>query len=512
MYEAIRQIDTCIERGEFDIAEQLCHQTLRELEACDQTTDYYVNLFTLAGLYTDLGHYARRDDLSHIGFELMDANKEQLLSIIRADQFYYNYANAKSNLISVEDPDNLTFHNIEEFIVVKNCYWKAFKESQNNGDESLELLTNLANILKRQLRLSEALRYYDYVLEKNPDIVQAMVNRSDALKTLNMVSESYTIKMLREIAGGYRKASLLHPMWSEAFEYQSNEAESLVASFDFVEDDEEDEHATSSEFDSLSDYRKFCIKEHLTLSEHALYCGCIGSARDNLTIPLTQTSIGGDFVPKMELVLNRIKSEFSLARKNYYDYFHPSQDSCDLIHEECFSELFNGEILGLPVEKLRTSFRLCFGILDKIASGICSLYDIGIDKNIYFQDFWRLDQENRREKFESIKNPGLLALYSIATDLNKHKDGEWAHFKEWRNALEHGLLIIVEDDVYFDPYETLSGSTDIVTVQLNDFIALLKKLLQLTRCAIFSFVFAVRHEGLQTRNGISIPVTLGIKD
>ena len=171
--------------------------------------------------------------------------------------------------------------------------------------------------------------------------------------------------------------------------------------------------------------------------------------------------------------------------------------------EDCFTELLNYEVLGVPIEKLRTSFRLCFGILDKIAVAICRLYDLKPKGQIYFQNFWRLDEDGRRERFESIKSPGLLALYSIATDLNMHKNGEWSCFKDWRNSLEHGLFVVQEEDSGLDPYA--SFSIGIEKVLLKDFLYFLEQLLQLTRSAIFSFVFSVRDSALQlgTKEGRS---------
>ena len=277
-----------------------------------------------------------------------------------------------------------------------------------------------------------------------------------------------------------------------------------------IDDDEEKD--TKQEYENISTYRKFCIEKHLTLSEHGLYCACEGSARDNLTIPLLQKSIGGKFVPQMEMVLNRIKSEYSLARRNYYEYHNPTEEDLDLLHEDCFTELLNNELLGIPVEKLRTSFRLCFGILDKIALAICELYNIKTKGQIYFQNFWRLKEDERRDKFESIKCPGLLALYSIATDLNMHKDGEWACFKDWRNSIEHGLFVVLEEGSGIDIYESFTTTSDIVKITLKEFLYFLEQLLQLTRSAIFSFVFSVRYLALQSDTGGGVRCELNRKN
>jgi len=165
----------------------------------------------------------------------------------------------------------------------------------------------------------------------------------------------------------------------------------------------------------------------------------------------------------MEMVLNRLKSEFYFARHLYYEYY-TSDIEDSLQFESYFSELFNDELLGLDVEKIRTVFRLCFGILDKIGVAICELYDIypSRSKDISFQNFWKLDCNDRRERFDTIRNPGLLALYSIATDLNKHKDGEWAFLKEWRNSLEHQFVVIHKSDEPSDIYSSYKFIDDIV--------------------------------------------------
>ncbi len=513
--ELLKIISGHIDDGDFGKAETLCNELLSVIEHnTEKSENTYRILFNLAGAYIDLGHMSKRPDLSRTGLALMTNNQEVFLKIVNPGGFFYNLANAKSNLVSVEDPFNLSFENIEELVEVKNYFWKAVKEKKKEGNESLELLVNLSNALKRQFRLSESLRYYDIVNSCNLDIPQAQVNRSDALEMLNRVTESYSVKMLQEVIEGYKvssKSKSIPASWSKYYENLSSRHKSQLVKTGLAMEDNEKE-ATKEEYESLSSYRKFCIENHLTLSEHGLYCACAGSARDNLTIPLLKRSIGGKFVPQMEMVLNRIKSEYSLARRNYYEHLHPTQEDLELLHEDCFTELLNSEVLGVPVEKLRTSFRLCFGILDKIALAICELHELKPKGQIYFHNFWRLNEDGRREKFEAIKNPGLLALYSIATDLNMHKNGEWSCFKDWRNSLEHGFLVVLEEESGLDPYESFSATREIEKVSLKDFLYFLEQLLQLTRSAIFSFVFSVRSLALQYAVTGGIRCELNIKN
>ncbi|MDM8544492.1 LA2681 family HEPN domain-containing protein [Desulfococcaceae bacterium HSG9] len=149
-----------------------------------------------------------------------------------------------------------------------------------------------------------------------------------------------------------------------------------------------------------------------------------------------------------QLILNRIKSEFALARILYYQSNPECCKGLETFDEEiAFTELYENEAVGIRPEMVRLSFRICFGILDKIARGICDLFNLAEpNEPLYFESFWKprgnksIKQKERWDKINSINNFPLLALYSQATDLNSF-NGEWGIFKEWRNAMEHKMLI-----------------------------------------------------------------------
>ena len=129
------------------------------------------------------------------------------------------------------------------------------------------------------------------------------------------------------------------PHYKERASFFLSEIDSICAENE-IDKSEYDEHETQAEFDELSDYWKFCLNKSLVLSEHSLYCPCVGSSRDNLSIMTVAGSVSGVFIPAMERVLNRLKSEYSLARHFYYEYHHhrvPSEQTDQI----CFSELLN---------------------------------------------------------------------------------------------------------------------------------------------------------------------------
>lgn len=503
--QKLKEISKLIYVGDFKHAKSLSEELLNKALEVENFNVRTFFIFNVAGFFIDIGHLWQKKEICQKGLDLLLQYEENILQTVQRSQYYYNLANAKANMITFTYGSELDFINIEEVIDLKNIYWKAFKENQIEDKYNPQMLVNLANALKRQFRVTESLRYYDIVLEKNNEIFQAHFNRSEALKMLNDISNRYSGKMIREVIKGYTEVLNSENVPQQLIEYSKKQIAGNTSFLDSLQFD------NKPDLDGLSDYRKYCLENKLTLSEHGLYCFCKASARDDLTIPLTSMLIGGNFVPQMEMVLNRLKSEFSLARKNFYDYFHNVEEEA-LIYEDCYTELLNNELLGINIEKLRSTFRICFGIFDKIAEGICSLYEIENKNNIYFHNFWRLDQDNNRDKFNSIRNPGLLALYSIATDLNNHKEGEWSYFREWRNALEHGMFIILsKEEEFADPYNSLEVGDNIVKVTVENFIVFLKELLQLTRSAIFSFVFCVRAHGLQ-QNEVGVTITLDRKN
>ncbi|EKO3922546.1 LA2681 family HEPN domain-containing protein [Vibrio sp. A14(2019)] len=519
--EKHRAIYALLDIGEFSEAFTKAQELLKTIEALgDGSEEYYLMLFNIAGSFIDIGSMKSDIEIVSIGYNLMNDNQAEMLALIPDSDFYYNLANARSSMISEPNPFNHTFETIEELVQLKQLYWKALKEiTKNQKDTPYELIVNLANSLKQQFRLVEALRLYDKALSLNPFCTQALVNRSDTLLMLNTITSTHSLQMLDQVVSGYTEASKAKDIpdsWAKYYLNLSEFHQQKIDDFCIKENisrSKDDNHETEAEFNALSDYRKFCLTNQLSLSEHGLYCHCTGSARDNLTIPHIG-GVVGDFIVPMEMVLNRLKSEFSFARKLYYDYVTQAQDD-DLLHESCFSELFNDELLGVDVEKLRTSFRLCFGILDKIGVAVCELYDLyPPNGNVSFQSFWQLDRNKRRELFEAVKSPGLLALYSIASDLNDRKDGEWAIFKTWRNDLEHKFVVVHKSDKPNDLYNSYRFVDEIAFIKESDFVNFLEHMLQITRSAIFSFTLMARHEGTKdiNDNTIVLPQSMLRKD
>lgn len=496
----MRSINVLINAGSFDSAYKNVKKILEGLDDLNIIrANRIIILSNLAGNLIDIGGFSNKKSIAEEGLNIFIKNKEDILTITTESSYYYNLANGMSAVLDCNthvDADIDTFIKLNE---VKNNYWKSFKFSREEGDVHPELMVNLGNALKKQYRISESMDYYDQAIAIDDSIPQAWVNRSETLELLNDLSTTYTIKMVREVIRGYECAintGKCIPSWITTYQRKIKYNEDFLASLSIenVEDAGIDERLTREEYDALSHYQKFCIDNNLMLSDHSLYCNCYASSKDNISIATTETGVFGDFIVPMEMVLNRLKAEFSLARKMFFEY-KVGSEFFDDDSEVCYTELYNGEILYENVEKLRISFRSCFGVLDKIAVALCKLFDLKPDRgHIYFHNFWQVRDEKRKDKINTINNKGLFGLFSIAMDLND-SNGELAFFRDWRNDLEHKLLVIHEKGMLVDLYNSYDYFDDIKFIEREEFELHLLQLMKIVKSAIILFMFTVRIEG-----------------
>ncbi|MBK0089386.1 LA2681 family HEPN domain-containing protein [Erwinia sp. S59] len=508
----MEEINALIGLGEFDSAYKNSKKILECLNDIETICENKIIILSnLAGYFIDIGSYGKNKGIVEEGLDLLAKNKDDILTIMKESSYYYNLANGMSSLLDFNPYGDTNIDVFMGFNDVKNNYWKSYKFSQEEGFIHPELMVNLANALKRQYRISESMSYYDEAISADNTIPQAWVNRSEALELLNELSTTYSYKMIREVIRGYKcaiESGKCIPSWVATYNRKIKYNEDiLVASCnDANEDLIEDERLTDEEYDALSHYQKFCIDNNLMLSDHSLYCNCYASSKDNITIATTEKGVFGDFIVPMEMVLNRLKAEFSLARKMFFEY-KVGSDTFDEDSEVYYSELYNGEILYESVEKLRLAYKSCFGVLDKIAVALCKLFDLKPERgHIYFHSFWQVRDEKRKTKIDKANNKGLLGLFSIAMDLND-KNGELAFFRDWRNDLEHKLLVIHERGMLEDLYNSYGYFEDVKFIEKEEFEQHLLQLMKIVKSAIILFVFTVRIEGKRNESNDVLTIT-----
>ncbi len=424
----------------------------------------------------------------------MQANEAAICAVIHRSSYYYNLANAQSSLAKIQlRRDGVVSPYVSKAVLhaAITTYWMAFKCAEGASLKN-QIAINLSNTLPYAGRFIESLQFLDIVLKESPSFPQALFSRADGLHSLPYVTNGgLTASLFAQQFANYDSAlktgKVIPSIASRAEVYMADIVQTLAEYGFGLPDIENEIKETTAEYMSLSAFRRFSIDHFVTLNEHSIYCPCIASKWDDLQIGLRHLCLAGRIVPKMEMLLNRVKAEFAMARSMFYD---ATVTGTEFSMDAKFTELFECEVLSASSEMLRSSFRQCYGILDKLAVGIYELYGIEASK-LYFESFWSNDAV--KEKLIQVKNIHLNALHSISCDLNV-KHGELRHFKNWRNALEHRLLVLHDQtSSVADPLGLLSDKF-IEVVDLTEFKVKTLHLLQLTRAAIFSFTYCVRLE------------------
>lgn len=256
------------------------------------------------------------------------------------------------------------------------------------------------------------------------------------------------------------------------------------------------EHKILSNLSEYSSYEKFVIEKRLGLNEHSLYCPCKKGITDNLSIKSTHEHTSIEWVNQFEIILNRILAEFDYARRSYFNALSNNEDYRN------FNNSFSSEgVLNSSRElDLINSFKGCFSILDKIASAFNLAHLFITDEKkknlIHFNSFFR--QNVVKEKIDKMPNNLFaMALYSISRDLDKDfEHAEFHEYKDWRNAAEHTLLVLVDDNV--DITKLQNSFPDVkYFVRQKEFEKKTFYLMHLCRSAIFSFVWAIRKQSIE---------------
>lgn len=487
---------------DYENYDQARKQVRKQLEKED--LDHNLNLISklkLYGLLTDIGSESmNKNDLEEsINFYIK--NEEKIKKIITVSSYYYNLANGKQGLCKIFYLKNPGVHSIskcrEKFQEPIDLYWLAYKNTSEDDNLLDQILINLSISLMKNSRIVEALQMLDIVLKKNPNFPNALVTRAENLNYLDLYTNSkVSVALHTQIYCSYKQCiennSVPPNILVKCQIGLKNAQDKMISYGQTVEDIDKEINISKMEYEFHSNYRKFCIDNFLTLNEHSLYCNCLLTAKDQLQIGISNVVFKSELLPRLEILLNRMKSEYAFARWNYYK--SSTEDAFD--YDVIFSELFEDEIIDSQSETLRASFRICYGILDKIALGICKLY--GVDGgNMYFERFW--EDKNRKDVLEKQRNIHLNALASIACDLNSSR-GELKHFKKWRNKIEHNLLILQDQKSPInDSFNVLEDKDFITAVDIKDFRDKTIHLLQITRAAILSFVYCVRLETI-TKN------------
>jgi len=166
--------------------------------------------------------------------------------------------------------------------------------------------------------------------------------------------------------------------------------------------------------------------------------------------------------------------------------------------------------LGLGVEQVKVSFRMCYSLLDKIAYFLNYYMKLDIpERQISFRHIWREKSSDRvRPEFISSENWPLRGLYWLSkdlfeTDFKEVMEPEAYAFHDLRNHLEHKYVKVVSPVSGLSVKQATGPFADTLAyvVSLPDLEGKALKLLQLVRTALIYLSLGMHREEARRSEG-----------
>jgi hypothetical protein len=313
-----------------------------------------------------------------------------------------------------------------------------------------QILTNLANQLDTAGRFVESRQLWGRALSLQPVFWMARANRARSLMhyahalydpghtaVFALNSHRDTIEALEHLE---KHPNLGDPNLRVHFLANATAIEQHFDLAAIAEHYRPDQHPLGDS-DAERAYRRWCLNEGLFLNPlndlgpHRI------AAHDVLTLPNFVTALHEP--PVLIGFFNQLKQEFVSARWLYHEGI--SSDGPHLSDRGVL--LYNTldyPALGLHVEQVKTAFRMCYSLLDKIAYFLNHYLKLGIpEKRISFRHIWREKEAGPiRPAFLASENWPLRGLYWLSKDLFEsdfqdviEPDARSLH--DLRNHLEH---------------------------------------------------------------------------
>jgi hypothetical protein len=138
--------------------------------------------------------------------------------------------------------------------------------------------------------------------------------------------------------------------------------------------------------------------------------------------------------------LNQIKQDYITARFLLILSRYEKLDLSFVDKHVLIVDTLDSSIHNIRIQLVKTSFKVFYDILDKIAYFINDYLELGIsEKEISFPQLWYTKKKTICKKIEDTKNLSLNALFNIHKDF---ENGPYEKLKRTRHALTHRFVNI----------------------------------------------------------------------
>lgn len=406
----------------------------------------------------------------------------------------------------------------EKLIKAKSCLWKIYvqhlerKHTLNQLDLS-HCLTLLSATLMELSRWFEPLYYLNIAKEKLNHNTNAIYSRAlllEAIKDKTCLNYSglLLLKIIDTCMEAYKLPQTLAEQRSQ-LKTLERKCRSDIRNYNLnLKTLRKHKSKVKKSTNQYNKYKKYCIENQLYLNEHSFYCECEKAIIDNLKIETSHQHTKIEWVKQFNSILDIAIYDFVIARYSFYNSFE--EVKAPNLYTSVDKKIES--IIGIKNALIKNSFKTLYSILDQIAHGIFQVMeidyisklenkfpDINERPKIYFLNMWDDNLELFDDKhFE--ENIYLTSLYSISRDLSKKKYASLSSFRKLRNAMEHKALYVVKAKSEFDFYKSKGEEV----CYKHELVEKTKILMLLTKSAIFSFTYLVRHQSYLVNEKLSI--------
>ncbi|MHA1539936.1 MAG: LA2681 family HEPN domain-containing protein [Alphaproteobacteria bacterium] len=426
--------------------------------------------------------------------------------------FYYSLGNLFSSLSRLKRENISTWSNDDPAFPRAlsnsiNSFRKAKKIAFQSEKKSLlplsQINTNLANELAHQRRTIEAFEGWrpslDFTIEGDPPYVSSLSMGKELIFMSGYLNDpDYTTLFQYQAYLIYRDLKLNiknsdHPQIIKFVEENSDFKKLLVEgdeSFHVLEgwDKKKTEDNYSRE---EQQYREWSLNNRLFLNHLNDITDTWIADQDILQFPNHIVNIGDG--PYYNAAFSSIKREYCFARYLLYEgihQIHPKFENDKLY----YTNTFDGVCYEGSTEKIKTSLRVCFGVLDSLATLMNEYFKCGSDRPSFSSGWFK-------SNFSKNNNFFIDALYWLSCDLTNLSDKKrekWqgpnpdlSDIRILRNKIEHGWLRVITTDCCSKVWKEDKDFAHLITLEELSDGAL--STLKIVRSALIYFCLSVTY-------------------
>jgi len=443
---------------DIDQLNELCEQTIQKMDTGDfegalnlahkiqSLSSHYVVSYTVSGLLIDIGVGLRNEEVVKEGVELLQKDFE---TIVQRDEYaptaYYNLANGYYALFQfkmIRDP-YVAYFKEAELDQARVYYRKALEYDLRDAMLTSQIWVNLGNCFDTVGRVIDALECYEESLKWKPDHGMALGNKGIALRYYAVVAGEQQGTFLVEAYSLLTRALKLG-VPPETVSTFSKYLENIREQFPDKQILDNPPKYPGYTIKARSKFERFlqefCLTNKLYLNICNFCQRCDAAIGDTAVIKKMIVPINKDSYLRLSAYLNQIKQDYVTAR---FLLILSRFKGLNLSFVDKRVKIINTldySMHNIYTQLAKTSFKIFYDILDKIAFFINDYLELGIpEKNINFRWVWYTGKKVIRKKIEDTKNLSLNALFDIHRNF---ENGPYEKLKNTRHALTHRFVNI----------------------------------------------------------------------